>query len=157
MNQLDSTNTLLSAKDITAIPDNNVVLTPDKIGLIVEGDPKVPRALTIQTVNETDWHVRIDDKDLPITSIGGQLGVLLPSDTALHTVEFYYAPYSFLIGAIITLLACLLAIFYLLRADRLIPPSAVKAGVRLLQTFVYHAKRILLDTSLFEPRTNIDE
>jgi hypothetical protein len=94
---------------------------PDNILLAVAGDPSGTTVLTLQERAYPGWHVTIDGQPAKLQSVGGQLGILLPSQPGLHQIYFEYRPPLLITSAWITLIASLFAILYLLRAERFLP------------------------------------
>jgi hypothetical protein len=102
----------------TTTPVTDFIRQPDTISLGVKGDPTGQTVLTVQERAFPGWGVTIDGVPARLESVGGQVGVILPSDDRPHVVTFSYRPPLFILGAVITLLTSAFCILYLLRADR---------------------------------------
>jgi len=157
----DQTQTPLISADTTPIPMTAFNRYPDRIGLLVAAQSDQPEVVTLQEANYPGWKVEVDDQPAALESIGGQIGVLIPPGTATHRVYFYYRPDLLTFGLILTLLACVFSVLYLLKAERLVP-----AGIRRqLQRPIAAARRWLLgirrrawsaltDAQVFEPKSD---
>ncbi len=95
----------------------------DLIALWVQAPPRgeEPHVLTIQEEAYPGWEVLLDGRPARLESVGGQVGLVLPSDGEAHTVVFRYRPRLFYIGGVVTLLAAAGVALYLLRAERRLP------------------------------------
>jgi hypothetical protein len=102
----------------TVKPVTRFIRQPGAISLAVNGDPTGQTVLTVQERAFPGWGVTIDDVPGQLESVGGQVGVILPSDNQPHIVTFSYRPPLFILGALITLVTSVFCILYLLCADR---------------------------------------
>ena len=66
------------------------------------------------------WEVWVNGTAATLQSVGGQVGVLLPSGEGSYDILFAYRPPLFFAGGIITLVTWITAVGYLLRAERLL-------------------------------------
>ncbi|MHB8751362.1 MAG: hypothetical protein ACYDBJ_19515 [Aggregatilineales bacterium] len=125
---LDQNKQPLTVSNTVPIAGAALARTPDRIALTVNGLVDQPLVVTIQERAYPGWSVQVDGAPARLESVGGQMGVVLPSGDTQHTVYFYYHPPLLFVGAAITLLTWLLCLLYLLYADRFIP-TGIKRGI----------------------------
>lgn len=101
-------------------PVNSFQRLPDRIRLLVNGNAEHALVVTIQEVAYPGWQVWVNGEATTLQSVGGQVGVLLPSGAGSYDVLFAYRPPLFFAGGIITLITWIAAVGYLLHADRLL-------------------------------------
>jgi hypothetical protein len=133
-------------------PVTNIVRYPDQIGLAVQASPDDSLVVTVQEVSYPGWMVQVDGASAQLESVGGLIGVVIPAGSGQHLVYFAYRPPLFFIGAVITLIAWVICIAYLLRLDRLIPDRWKLRGQAWLQRAGKQAYTVLTSPELFEPR-----
>ncbi|MCA9905129.1 MAG: hypothetical protein KC547_14840 [Anaerolineae bacterium] len=102
------------------IPINSLQRLPDRILLSVTGDAEHAMVVTIQESAYSGWEVWVNGTAATLQSVGGQVGVLLPSGEGSYDILFAYRPPLFFAGGIITLVTWIAAVGYLLRAERLL-------------------------------------
>lgn len=145
----DDRNTL--AVEVTT-PITSYVQYPDQIGLRVTASPDEPLAVVVQEVAYPGWMVEVDGAPASLESIGGLLGVVLPTGNEAHFIHFSYRPPLFFIGSIITLVTWVFCILYLVYADRLIPSQWKIRSASLMQRTGSKVYTTLTSKELFEPR-----
>jgi hypothetical protein len=94
---------------------------PDRIALLVEGDPADSLVVTVQETAYPGWRVWVDDQPARLESVGGQIGVVLSPGSGLRRVYFQYQPPLLYLGGFITLLTWAFCCLFLLRAERVLP------------------------------------
>jgi hypothetical protein len=130
-------------------PVTTFVRDYDHIGAIVTSSSTDDTYLTAQEVDYPGWYAELDGRPTKVVSVGGEIGVALPTDGQTHRVLFYYHPPLLFIGAFVTILTIILLILYLLRADRFIPESWQA-------TIAKRAIDFLLNEKLLEPKEDLD-
>lgn len=98
----------------------------DRIGLVVDALPSDSLVVTVQEITYPGWHVWVNDQAATLESVGGQIGVVIPPGNGAVKVYFQYLPSVFFNGAWITLIVAGIGVLYLLRMDRLLPPSFLR-------------------------------
>jgi len=104
-------------------PIETVEQYPGVVLVAVQGNTDEEMVVTVQEHAYPGWSVRLDERDAPLESYLGQLGVVIPADGQIHLLTFEYRPPLLMLGGIITLLASLALAGYLLWPAR-------KAGKR---------------------------
>ncbi|MFN8372562.1 MAG: hypothetical protein U0694_06760 [Anaerolineae bacterium] len=87
---------------------------PGVVLVAVQGSTDEEMLVTVQERAYPGWSVRLDERDAPLESYLGQLGVVIPADGQMHLLTFEYRPPLLMLGGLITLLASLVLALYLL-------------------------------------------
>jgi hypothetical protein len=87
---------------------------PDRIRLLVSGDPYQSLVVTLQEKAYPGWQVWVDGQSAKLESVGGQVGVLLPPSLIEHEIEFAYRPPLLFSGGALTLATAVACGVYLL-------------------------------------------
>ena len=109
-------------------PVSGLARWPDRIAVLLEGDPSESLVVTVQETAYPGWRVWVDDHPARLESVGGQIGVVLPPGSGLRRVYFQYQPPLLYLGGFITLLTWAFCCLFLLRAERVLP-APVRAWV----------------------------
>ena len=99
-------------------PITRMVNASDQIGLVVDGSATTPVVVVVQEVSYPGWTAQVDGQAATVESIGGLIGVVLPSGNTAHVVYFAYRPPLVLWGGVLSVITALVCIGCLLRVDR---------------------------------------
>lgn len=91
----------------------------DRIRLTVQGS-STQRVVVVQENAYPGWEVYINGERYFPESVGGLLGVILPSEPKQFEVEFFFRPRLVYAGAVVSMITVVGLLFYLLRIDRLL-------------------------------------
>jgi hypothetical protein len=168
-------------KDVNTIPEDEFAarVTPistynhqlDHIAVIADANPKEAVFVSVQELLYPEWRVFVDGKPAKIESVGGLIGVVLPPGEGERQILFQFYPQTVIYGVYLTLLTCLIAAAFLLRAERLIPASVRQRFIssqggqltlspRLqssLRQVGERIRKVLLNPRLFEERDQRDQ
>jgi hypothetical protein len=91
----------------------------DHIAVSGSGTGGATSVVVVEEVAYPGWQAWIDSERVPLESVGGYLGAILPLSTNDHTVVFIYRPMQVNISLWITVGSAVLCILALLGMDRL--------------------------------------
>lgn len=100
------------------LPVNNIQHAMDTIHLTASGHPNQERLVVVSENAYPGWRVEIDGEMAQVESVGGLLGVWLPTESKEFEVRFAYRPPLLSGGAIISGLTFLVSILYVLRCSQ---------------------------------------
>ncbi len=88
---------------------------PDTIQFALQSTSDKPQLAVVQEKAYPGWRVWLDGSEVDVQSVGGMIGLYIPGDGGIHTVEFAYRPVLFVISAVITILTACACMGYLFK------------------------------------------
>jgi hypothetical protein len=103
------------------VPLTQFVRYPDQIALVVDADPSTRLAVSVQELAYPGWSVTVNGAPAQLESLGGFIAVVLQPGSGTNTIDFKFQPPLLIFGGILTLLAWVICVAYLLRLERFFP------------------------------------
>ncbi|MBP8972759.1 MAG: hypothetical protein KBH93_02695 [Anaerolineae bacterium] len=102
--------------------------TNDRISVRADADPEESTVVVVHELAYPGWHAYVDGKAVPVESVGGMIGVILPAGDETHEIAFEFRPKTFIFAGWLSVATALACVLYLLRAEHIV--SAVWRGMR---------------------------